>query len=615
MYIGHIQGFHSMISGGILLVVLSVLVVVSLLWRHKERPGINFLIILMILSGLYSVPYGYELIAESFETKVFWGKMTYLGGAFLPMTFFLFSHRFSQRKFPITRKLIVALSIIPLFTIIFSFTNELHWFYWKNVSYFRDTTLVNYDHGPGFWVYYIYCQVLVMAGITNLFIALVRFPKIYATHVVFILISALIPTIANLMYVFGLNIAPGYDLTPPAFMISVVLISIGVLHLKMFDIVPIARNTLVDILTDGIVVINDKLIIEDFNPASRNFFKKPEVLRVGNKIDEVIIERAPWMDNLDLTAKSTIEHTVVIGGTERTIEIEINPLVTANNQHSGNLILLRDISRQKENMKDLQAMNQQLNQEIEIRGRLIEDLDSFAHTVAHDIKSNLSGIVSGHSMLNDLMNSGEFELFEETSRLIQQTALKTLHITGELLMLATLGEEDIRVIPLEMDKIIRSAITRLNESAEPGSFILHIADKLPDSVGHAPWIEEVWYNYLSNGVKYGGTPAVLEIGGEVTAEETVKYWIKDQGDGIDQEKIPLLFTKFSRLRPERVDGTGLGLSIVKRIVEKLGGSVGAESSGIEGEGALFYFTLPALSENIHQNITCETEAFNPVTLS
>lgn len=594
MTIGHMKLMPGLILSGILLVILSVLVVITLLWRYKDRSGIKHLIILMVLTVFYSVPYGFELLADSFEMKVFWGKMTYLGGAFLPVSFYLFTHLFSQRKLNITRKHIYLLSVIPALTLILSFTNELHHFYWTKVDYFRDTTLVNYTHGPGFWVYYIFCQALIAGGLINLLVALVRFPKMYASHVIFILVSALLPTIANLIYVFGFNIAPGYDLTPPAFFISVVFISIGVLHLKMFDIVPIARNTLVDILTDGIVVINDKLIIEDFNPASRHFFLKPHQLRVGSKITDFVTDEAKRISSLDLKARQVVEHTFQAGNQQRTLEIELNPLFSANNEHSGNLILLRDITAQKDNVAKLEAMNEQLNKEIQTSEKLIDDLESFAHTVAHDIKSNLAGLVNGHDMIRELIQAKEFNEVEEISHLLRKTSLKTLHITQELLMLATLDQENIRVEPLNMHHLIQLAEDRLRDNYEPGSYFLQIDDNLPSSKGYGPWIEEVWYNYLTNGVKYGGMPAVLKIGGDRAENGKVRYWISDNGDGIDPENVCLLFNTFSRLRPERVEGTGLGLSIVKRIIDKLGGSVWVESSGVKGEGSTFYFTLPAL---------------------
>ena len=111
-------------------------------------------------------------------------------------------------------------------------------------------------------------------------------------------------------------------------------------------------------------------------------------------------------------------------------------------------------------------------------------------------------------------------------------------------------------------------------------------------MGYAPWVEEIWVNYLSNGLKYGGYPPRLELGGETLPNDMIRFWISDNGQGLDDEQQSNLFLPFTRLQSGKVSGQGLGLSIVRRIVEKLGGIVGVESQ--PGGGSKFYFTLPAV---------------------
>jgi signal transduction histidine kinase len=106
-------------------------------------------------------------------------------------------------------------------------------------------------------------------------------------------------------------------------------------------------------------------------------------------------------------------------------------------------------------------------------------------------------------------------------------------------------------------------------------------------------MEEVWANYLSNAIKYGGYPPVVQLGAFHLDNHFVRFWIQDNGDGIKPEEQVRLFNDFSQLEGRRkVDGHGLGLSIVRRIIEKMGGNVGVESRGRNGEGSRFWFTLP-----------------------
>ena len=116
-------------------------------------------------------------------------------------------------------------------------------------------------------------------------------------------------------------------------------------------------------------------------------------------------------------------------------------------------------------------------------------------------------------------------------------------------------------------------------------------DSWPRALGHAAWVEEVWANYLSNAIKYGGQPPRVMLGAEPQQDGMVRYWVRDNGPGLAPEDQARLFTPFTRLDQVRVKGHGLGLSIVRRIVEKLGGQVGVESQ--LGQGSTFFFILPA----------------------
>jgi len=111
------------------------------------------------------------------------------------------------------------------------------------------------------------------------------------------------------------------------------------------------------------------------------------------------------------------------------------------------------------------------------------------------------------------------------------------------------------------------------------------------AVGYEQWVEEVWVNYVSNAIKYGGQPPRVELGAETQPHGLVRFWVRDNGPGISPEEQARLFTPFTRLDQACVKGHGLGLSIARRIVERLGGQVAVESA--VGPGSVFSFTLPA----------------------
>jgi signal transduction histidine kinase len=217
------------------------------------------------------------------------------------------------------------------------------------------------------------------------------------------------------------------------------------------------------------------------------------------------------------------------------------------------------------------------------------ELDAFAHTVAHDLKGSLAGIVLNVEFMRIYFARLSEEKMLEKLESVHGVGMVMTNIIDELLLLAGVRKELVEMVPLDMARIVKHAQTRLNMMIKRYQGEIVLPDSWPVAHGHAPWIEEVWINYLSNGLKYGGTPPRLELGATTQADGMVRYWVRDNGPGIPLETRNKLFAEFTRLEQTRAQGHGLGLSIVKRIVEKLGGRVGMESA--DGQGSTFYFSL------------------------
>lgn len=219
-------------------------------------------------------------------------------------------------------------------------------------------------------------------------------------------------------------------------------------------------------------------------------------------------------------------------------------------------------------------------------------LDGFAHTLAHQVKGVLAQTI-GYASFVEMYYAEELdEEFSNVVSKILQSGHKMSNIIDELLLLASTRKSEVQMSHLNMDKIIAEAKRRLRFDIERYQGTLTYPNQWPKTQGHAPWIEEVWVNYISNGLKYGGTPPTLEIGCAPSSSDMVRFWVKDNGQGISEDDQKKLFKPHSRLLQHQVRGEGLGLSVVKRIVEKCGGSVGVKS--VLNQGSTFWFTLPTM---------------------
>jgi len=264
---------------------------------------------------------------------------------------------------------------------------------------------------------------------------------------------------------------------------------------------------------------------------------------------------------------------------KRHLLVSICPVLDRNHRATqGAVVVMQDITERKQTEQE--------------REKLIQELDAFAHTVAHDLRNPVALII-GFAELeqnSDLVSSDELR---QSLDVIARFGRKMNNIIDELLLLAGVRKTKVGTKPLDMANIVAEAQQRLMDMIQEYRATVVLPDVWPEALGHAPWIEEVWVNYLSNALKYGDRPPRLELGATVQEDGMVRFWVHDNGSGLTPEERRQMFIPFTRLNQARATGHGLGLSIVQRIVEKLGGQVGVESSGAPGQGSVFYFTLPS----------------------
>jgi PAS domain S-box-containing protein len=224
------------------------------------------------------------------------------------------------------------------------------------------------------------------------------------------------------------------------------------------------------------------------------------------------------------------------------------------------------------------------------RERLIEELDAFAHTVAHDLKGPVGTIQGFAELLAERGDGLDRKDVAESLQAMSQSSHKMNSIIDELMVLSGVRKSEAAVAPVDMAAGVRGALEGLSFMIKQHRPEVTMPERWPSALGHGPWVEEVWANYLSNAMKYGGRPPRIELGFDADGDK-VRFWVRDNGPGLTPEQQARLFVPFTRLHQVRARGQGLGLSIVRRIMEKIGGEAWVESE--PGRGSRFGFTLPS----------------------
>jgi PAS domain S-box-containing protein len=346
---------------------------------------------------------------------------------------------------------------------------------------------------------------------------------------------------------------------------------------------------------DAIVMADDEGKVTFWNEAAERMFDYSNQNAVGRELHLLLapqsyheayqrVFESPTTADQEPVVGGTFELTAMKrDGTEFPVEISLSAVMLKGRWHAIGII--RDISERKKAEEALR----QYAAELEASN---EELDAFAHTVAHDLKGPLGNVMGFAELLMESFGKLPEDQMQECLQSIVYGSERMTNIINALLLLASVRKiEEVKVEPLDMAGIVAEVRDRLTTLASEYQAEIILPDTWPTALGYAPWVEEVWVNYVSNAIKYGGRPPRVELGAEAQPEGEVRFWVRDNGSGVSPEEQARLFTPFTRLSQIQVKGHGLGLSIVRRIVEKLGGRVTVESE--VGQGSVFSFTLPA----------------------
>jgi len=224
------------------------------------------------------------------------------------------------------------------------------------------------------------------------------------------------------------------------------------------------------------------------------------------------------------------------------------------------------------------------------------ELEAFAYSVAHDLGAPLRAIQSlGRIVVDDYAAQLPSEAQGFMTQILT-SAERMKRMMDDLLRLSRISQSQLSKQKIELSTLVKDVLADLRGEYESRSVEVRLG-QLPDCVGDAALLKQVFVNLLSNAFKFtrGKPQAVVEIGYEEQGDKKV-YFVRDNGAGFDMKNAPRLFGVFQRLHGEKeFEGTGVGLSIVRRIVERHDGRIWADA--MAGQGATFYFTLDTNSSN------------------
>ena len=335
------------------LIFIGMLTGVLAIFTWSKRRHANWTVeITLLLFFLFIWTFGYaaELSLEPLSRKLVMAQVQYIGITAVPFFWLTFALKFSGYSRWLTQKHVILLSVVPIVTLMLAITNQWHGLIWQHMTLDDSGPIVimKLTHGIWFWVFNIIAQIYVVVGS---FILLVHLNSIHARHhwrVRLLAFLPLIPLIGNLIYLLDLVPIPGLDLTPYAFAVSGFLVAWGIYRLELFDINPIARQTAVGSIRDGLMVLDNQQRIIDINPAASLIVGKAANEVIGKHILSVIRSKpeltATYKRIMEATSASVFDLTF----NGRSYDISLSKVKGELDVQRGWIIALRDITERKQ---------------------------------------------------------------------------------------------------------------------------------------------------------------------------------------------------------------------------------------------------------------------------
>ncbi|MCX7609605.1 MAG: diguanylate cyclase [Anaerolineales bacterium] len=333
-------------------------IVVFLLTR-RNIAGAEMFMLMMVAVTIWAFCAGNEAAAVGLEHKIFWAKLEYLGAVLTPTFFFIFSLEFRHLTTFLTPRYLIFYSIVPFAMLGLVMTNETHHLFWTGFTPGPPgSNSFIYEHGPAFYLLVGYDYLLVVITMFILIQGWWRGRPPYRQQLGIIILGAICPIVCSLLYVLDLNPFPGLDLPPITFLMTGMIITWGIFRFRLFNLVPIARHTLIEYMNDGVLVVDNQNRLIDLNPAAERYLGQKVESALGQNLTE-FLHNWPSLLEIVLGAQDLETEIQTDDSPHRYFEVRVRTL-RRRGKLSGRLIVLHDITRRRQAEKELARQNEEL---------------------------------------------------------------------------------------------------------------------------------------------------------------------------------------------------------------------------------------------------------------
>ncbi len=314
-------------------------------WQRRNVAGAAQLALLMCAAGVWGLAYTFELLSADVPAQIFFTRMAYPGIVSAAPAWFLFARRYTGRaSTPWGERYRWVLWIIPGITLALVATNEYHGLMWGEFhSYtYGAYTVSRGVYGPWFWFHAAYSYLLLAYGTWALWLMARTQYRIYRSQSLALMVGILPPWIANGIYLTGHEPLPGLDMTVIALLLSGAILTLGLYRYHLLDVIPVAAETVLETMQDGILVVNREEVVLSLNQAAARMLGIARQWAAGSRLRRLLPTLPPGPG----------PHAITLNG------LRLNVKRTSIPKHAHlRLVYLQDVTALQEAADLLRAQN------------------------------------------------------------------------------------------------------------------------------------------------------------------------------------------------------------------------------------------------------------------